>query len=110
MVYAGPNKPIPPVDDPYQMFARLYGGVKDQESLASVLDDVQTDLEKIRSVISADDRRLLDEHESFVRHMEQQLRETRAQAPADTVPELEPGIRNVNDNLPKLSRCRSICW
>jgi hypothetical protein len=104
MVYAGPNKPIPPVDDPYQMFARLYGGVKDQESLASVLDDVQTDLEKIRSVISADDRRLLDEHESFVRHMEQQLRETRAQAPVDDVPELEPGVRNINDNLPKLSQ------
>ena len=25
MVYAGPNKPIAPIDDPYQMFAKLYG-------------------------------------------------------------------------------------
>ena len=33
MVYAGPNKPIAPVDDPYQMFAKLYGRMKDQESL-----------------------------------------------------------------------------
>ncbi len=33
MVYAGPNKPIAPIDDPYQMFAKLYGRVKDQESL-----------------------------------------------------------------------------
>ena len=104
MVYAGPNKPIPPVDDPYQMFAKLYGSVQDQETLASVLDDVQADLQKIRSVISPDDQRLLDEHEAFVRHMEQQLRETRAETSATVAPDLEPGIRNVNDNLPKLSR------
>ncbi len=25
MVYAGPNKPIAPIDDPYQMFSKLYG-------------------------------------------------------------------------------------
>ena len=32
MVYAGPNKPIAPIDDPYQMFAKLYGHVKDREA------------------------------------------------------------------------------
>ena len=32
MVYAGPNKPIAPIDDPYQMFAKLYGRVKDRET------------------------------------------------------------------------------
>ena len=26
MVYAGANKPIAPIDDPYQMFGKLYGG------------------------------------------------------------------------------------
>lgn len=104
MVYAGPNRPIPPVDDPYQMFARLYGSVQDQEKLASVLDDVQADLQKVRSVISPDDQVLLDEHESFVRNMEQQLRETRTQIDESSAPELEPGVRNINDNLPKLSR------
>ena len=40
MVYAGPNKPVAPIDDPYQMFAKLYGRVKDHESLKSILDDV----------------------------------------------------------------------
>ena len=30
MVYAGPNKPIAPIDDPYQMFAKLYGRSKDR--------------------------------------------------------------------------------
>jgi hypothetical protein len=31
MVYAGANRPIAPLDDPYQMFARLYGRMRDQE-------------------------------------------------------------------------------
>ena len=48
MVYAGPNKPIAPVDDPYQMFAKLYGRMKDQESLKSILDDLQDDLQQGR--------------------------------------------------------------
>src|SRR5437763_142642 len=71
MVYAGPNKPIEPIGDPYQMFAKLYGRVKDRESLKSVLDDLQDDLRKVEAAVSAEDRRLLDEHASFVREMEQ---------------------------------------
>ena len=42
-----PNKPIAPIDDPYQMFAKLYGRMKDEESLRSVLDDLQDDLKKV---------------------------------------------------------------
>ena len=76
MVYAGANKPVAPIDDPYQMFAKLYGKVKDREMLASVLDDVQDDLKKVRGAVSSDDRRLLDEHATFVREMEQELRTT----------------------------------
>src|SRR6202048_1912355 len=36
MVYVGPNKPLAPIDDPYQMFAKLYGRLRDQESLKSI--------------------------------------------------------------------------
>src|SRR5262249_13302673 len=70
MVYAGPNKPIAPIDDPYRMFARLYGHVKDREALKSVLDDVQDDLRKVAGAVSAEDKRLLEEHAGFVREME----------------------------------------
>jgi hypothetical protein len=59
MAYAGPNKPLTPIDDPYQMFAKLYGRVKDRESLRSILDDVQDDLRKVGERVSAADRRLL---------------------------------------------------
>src|SRR5947209_15188765 len=48
--YSGPNKPIAPIDDPQQMFAKLYGRAKDQEALGSVLDDVKDDLKKVEGV------------------------------------------------------------
>ena len=104
MVYAGANKPIAPIDDPYQMFGKLYGRVKDQESLKSVLDDVQDDLRKLSSKISAEDRQLLEEHATFVREMEQELKESAHQAVGHAVPELEPGVKEDNDNIPRISK------
>jgi len=104
MSYAGANKPIAPVDDPYQMFKRLYGQVRDREVLTSVLDSVQDDLRTISRVISAEDRRLLDEHTTFVRSMEQQLQNAKASDSDHAVPTLEPGIREENDNIPQITR------
>ncbi|MFN5899826.1 MAG: DUF1552 domain-containing protein, partial [Planctomyces sp.] len=40
MSYLGPNKPVAPIDDPYQMFRRLYGQVQQREVLTGVLDVV----------------------------------------------------------------------
>src|SRR5262245_27759838 len=97
MVYAGPNRPIAPVDDPYQMFAKFYGKAKDRELLASVLDDVQDDLKKVSKAVSAADRRLLDEHATFVREMEQELKSAVAKV-GHKVPPLEAGVKSVNDN------------
>ena len=74
MSYAGPNKPLTPIDDPYQMFAKLYGRMKDEESLRSILDDLQEDFKKVEHVVSAEDRQLLEEHTTFVREMEQELK------------------------------------
>jgi hypothetical protein len=104
MVYAGPNKPIAPIDDPYQMFAKLYGQMKDRESLKSVLDDLQDDLKKIRESVSAEDRKLLDEQATFVREMELELRQEEPESVGHAVPELEPGIKGENDNIPRISK------
>src|SRR5205809_3300333 len=70
MSYAGPNKPIAPIDNPYQMFSKLHGRAKDQETLSSVLDDVREDLNKVRLQVSAEDRQILDDHATLVREME----------------------------------------
>jgi hypothetical protein len=104
MVYSGPNKPVAPIDNPYQMFHKLYGRLKDQESLRSVLDEVQEDLKKVSSLVSAEDRRLLDEHTSLVRELERELQAGSKDTVGHAVPELEKGVKDDNDEMPKLSK------
>src|SRR5688572_23326310 len=104
MSYAGPNRPVAPVSDPYQMYQKLYGQMKDKENLQSVLDEVQGDLKKVRKLISADDRRLLEEHQALVRQMEREVAEAGKQKLRVAPPTLEEGIADQNDNVPRLSR------
>ncbi len=105
MSYAGPNKPVAPVSDPYQMYQKLYGQMKDKESLQSILDDVQADLKKARKLISAEDRKLLEEHEALVRQMEREIADSGKQKLRVTPPTLEEGVAaEQNDHVPRLSR------
>jgi hypothetical protein len=103
MVYAGPNKPVAPISDPYQMFGKLYGRVKDQESLKSVLDDLKQDLDKVRARVGAADRKILDEHAAYVRSMEEELRAAKKEA-GHAVPAIEPGVKEENDEMPRISK------
>lgn len=104
MSYSGPNKPVAPIDDPYQMFQKLYGQMKDKETLKSVIDEIRDDLQKISTKVSSEDRRLLEEHLTYVREMEQELHEAKSESLNHAVPSLDSGVLNENDNLPKLSR------
>lgn len=104
-VYAGPNKPVTPIDNPYDMFAKLYGDRQDRGDLASVLDTLQADLRQLQASLSAEDRRLLEEQTTFVRELEQELA-----APVDVghaVPPLEPGVREEEANMPQLARLQT---
>ncbi|NBW95242.1 MAG: DUF1552 domain-containing protein [Planctomycetia bacterium] len=103
MVYAGPNKPVAPIDDPYQMFHKLYGQLKDRESMQSVLDELHEDLAKVAAGLPAEDRRILDEHTALVRDFEKELAGNRAPV-NHAVPVLEQGIVEQNDQMPKISR------
>jgi len=104
MSYAGPNKPVAPISDPYQMYGKLYGQLKDKQNLSSILDDVREDLKKVRKLISAEDRRLLDDHEALVRQMEKEIGEASRQKLRVAPPSLEEGVADQNDNVPRLSR------
>jgi hypothetical protein len=104
MSYAGANRPISPIDDPYQMFAKLYGRTRDREAVSSILDDLQGDLRRLSSAVGNEDRRLIDEHATFVREMERELRNDRSAAPTHAMPALEPNVRNENDNMPRTTR------
>ena len=101
--YAGPNKPIAPIDDPQQMFGKLYGRAKDQDALKSVLDGVTDDLKKVGAAVGPEDRQLIAEHATFVREMEEELKQAR-DAAAHPVPVMEPGVRKDNDHIPQISK------
>jgi hypothetical protein len=104
MVYAGPNKPLAPVGDAYQMFNKLYGQMRMRETLGSVLDDLQDDLRTVSAALSADDRRLLDEQTTFVRELEQELRASSQASVGHPAPAPDPGVENQNDNMPQISK------
>ena len=103
MSYAGANKPVAPTDDPYQIYRKLYGQLREKNSVLSILDEVREDLKKVSSKVSAEDRQLLEEHANLIREMEREFAtgKGRTNAPA---PSLDSGIANQNDNLPALSR------
>jgi hypothetical protein len=104
MSYAGPNQPVAPISDPYQMYQKLYGQLKEKENLQGVLDDVRDDLKKVRKLMSAEDSRLLADHEALVRQMEKEIKDSARQKLRVTAPTLEEGIADQNDNVPRLSR------
>lgn len=104
MSYAGPNQPIAPISDPYQMYRKLYGQLRDRENLQSILDDVRTDLGKVRGLVSAEDRQILEAHETLVRRMEQEIAEARTPAWKAAPPSLPEDVADQNDNVPRLSR------
>ncbi|MDP4584983.1 MAG: DUF1552 domain-containing protein, partial [Verrucomicrobiales bacterium] len=105
MSYAGPNQPIAPVDDPEQMLGKLYGRMKDKESLTSIIDGVRDDLAKVSKKLGAEDRVRLEEHLTLVREMEAELQRGNEDLNlTHPVPEIDPDIELVNDNTPRLSR------
>ena len=105
MVYAGANQPLAPIDDPQQMLGRLYGQMKDQESLVRVLDGVESDFRKITSKLSPEDKTLLEQHLNLVREVTTELQKQSSDPGLDhPVPDLDPEIELVNDNTPAISR------
>lgn len=104
MCYAGPNKPITPIDDPYQMFNKLYGRMQDEQLVRSILDDVLVDLQKVKAAAAKEDRQLLEEHTTLVRELEKSLQTAEATKLDHVVPDLEPGVKEVDENFPKLSK------
>lgn len=105
MIYAGPNKPIAPIDDPYQMLAKLYGDTRDSAALKTVLASVQEEYRRVRDLVGEEDRHLLEENAQFVSDMHLRLQAEQQPAELDhAVPELEPGVGESDANMPKISR------
>lgn len=105
MCYSGSDKPLAPIDDPSQMFRRLYGDAQERETVTSVLDRVSADLKSVAAKLSKEDRALLDEHMQSVRQLEQDLASAADQQElVHPEPEIDPNIELVNDNTPEITR------
>jgi hypothetical protein len=104
MCYAGRNRPVAPVNDPYSMFARMYGRSKDDELLGSVLDDVRYQLKKVGNQLGHEAKQMMQEHQTFVSEMERDLRNAAQQKLDAPAPNLEDGVSLRQSNMPKISR------
>lgn len=105
MCYAGDSKPVAPIDDPGQMFEKLYGDTARREQLASVLDLVNDDLQRLAPKLSSADRRLVEQHMQQVRQLERDIvAAANQQELVHPEPEIDPEIELVNDNTPAISR------
>ncbi len=79
--YSGPGQPLPPTNDPAQVYDRLFGNSArtpidpndPTDARQSVLDTVQEQFELMRPGLSSDDRVKLDAHLDLVRDIELRL-------------------------------------
>ncbi len=109
MSYAGPNQPVAPISDPYQMFDKLYGQSKNRELLASVLDDLSEDFRRVEKMISSEDRRILEEHVAMVRSVEKELQTELEQSKKNAdvghaIPDMPANVESENDNMPQIAK------
>ncbi|MCA9197337.1 MAG: DUF1552 domain-containing protein [Planctomycetales bacterium] len=105
MCYAGADQPVAPIDDPGQMFDKLYGGSQDRETVLSVLDIVKDDLKRVSSRLSSTDQQMLQQHMENVFQLEKDIHAAAQQNElVHPEPEIDPEIELVNDNTPAISR------
>ena len=79
--YAGPGAPLPPMNDPSEVFQRLFSGFgQNTDQLAelrarrqSVLDTVQAQFKSVSDRVSSADKQKLQAHLSLVRDLESRM-------------------------------------
>jgi len=81
IAYAGPGAPLPPMNDPSEVFQRLFSGFgQNTDQLAelrarrkSVLDTVQAQFKSVSARVSASDKQKLEAHMTLVRDLETRM-------------------------------------
>ncbi|MCA9640225.1 MAG: DUF1552 domain-containing protein, partial [Myxococcales bacterium] len=81
IVYGAPGSPLPPINDPHQVWSRLFGGFAGDpderlvqfDKRKSVLDAVQGQFSLLNQRVSSEDRQKLEAHGEMVRELEQRL-------------------------------------
>ena len=72
--------------------------------MESVLDRVRNDLRRARALVGKEDRKLLEQHEQFIRDMEARIKRDAEHQLDIPAPVQKAGVKNANENMPDLSR------
>ena len=93
--------PMPKMNDPRQIFDRLFGnaaepdGARRVQNRRSIIDFVREDAEALQNSLGANDRRKLDEYFAAIRDIEQRIQRAEAQPPVPAPNIITPaGIPN----------------
>jgi hypothetical protein len=105
--YVGANQPVAPVSNPYDLFDKLYGQMKESESMVSVLDGLRGDLTAISKAVDAQDRVLLDQHATALRELERGMKEQQTSGALVVPASPAVGVTMDNDNIPAVTRMQT---
>jgi hypothetical protein len=115
MSYRGPGQPVPPEDNPYQAYQRIFSDLgadpveadRLRAERKTVLDFVGDDYARLTKRLGASDRQKVDAHLAAIRDIENRLKppvvvtgECKAPDLGLPIPPLE------NDNFPHISKCQ----
>ena len=113
MCYAGSNRPIPPQDNPYRAFDRVFADLtRDPAELArmrahrlSVLDRVAGRFNRLSARLGAADRQKMEAHLGSIRDIEARLAVVPAPRAACQIPALDAGLDlAANDSFPRIGQ------
>ena len=73
LCFAGIDRPVPPENDPYTAYERVFGGLGDPARRQSVLDVVNAEIRALRGRLATRDAERLDAHVSAISELERRL-------------------------------------
>lgn len=107
--YEGADRPVPPREDPKEVFDALFGGAvggdpgQSQATLErlraqrkSVFDLTKTETDRVKAIVGAADRERLEAHMASIRNIEVRLSEAAAVNPEEQVECAAPALSNID--------------
>jgi hypothetical protein len=103
MVYSGPNQPVAPISNPYDMYSRIYGKLKQKDTLLNVLDLLEKDFDSSGTSFDPRDNELLVRHRKHIGKMKTDLNSVdgKLNVPALKLP---ANVIDNDENMPELSK------
>jgi hypothetical protein len=116
MSYAGPNQPVAPISDPYQMYQKLHGEAAGRENLQGILDLVTEDFRKFDQPGSDQDaarssafdqdqvRQMLRTHQQYLQGMKADLQRPLPDQQTVVPIQLPANVPLVGEQMPEIAR------